>query len=348
MFPFHTAHIYSFLLLLIFTSSCYGQNKTHLPKDSIIITNIDSESTITCSLQDKEGNRWFGTFGDGVFHFDGETFANITQKEGLCNDSIISILEDTLDNLWFGTSDGLCRYDGKTFTHVPIPWYDDGDMESNSNHVVCMLLDKKGNIWLGTWGGGAYRYDGKSFSSFLENAGWIYDNGRHYNHISSILEDTLGNIWFTSLSHGGVSRYDGKGITHYTPKDGLSDDMILSSHQDRAGNIWFGARDSGLYRYSTTSGRFINYTVADGLIDNCVSDIHEDKLGKLWLVGGRGGECYYDGETFTSFSPQESEKVNIIRILLVDRTGNIWFGGSSGKLWCYDGKRLIDFAQKIN
>jgi len=371
LFCFYGMQIYSILLLIFFTTSCYGQNQTHLPKDSVstskttftdqpktkvntgvTTTYLDGESPITCSLQDKEGNLWFGTFGDGVFRYDGETFTNITQKEGLCNNHIISILEDTSGNLWFGTTDGLCYYDGKTFTHVPIPSYGDGDMGSNSNHVVCLLQDRNGNIWLGTWGGGAYRYDGKSFSSFLANAGKIYDDGRHHNHINSIMEDTLGNIWFTSMSHGGVSRYDGKTFTHFTLKDGLSDDMVISSFQDRAGNIWLGTRDNGLCRYDAASGRFTNYTEADGLIDNCVSGIHEDKSGKLWLVGGRVGECYYDGKTFTPFPSKENKNLNINRILLEDKAGYLWFSGKTngknGSLWRYDGKTLTAFTQKAH
>lgn len=360
-------HIHFFLLLLIFTSSCNGQDQLSLPKDSIStpktiftdqpktktntgFTTIypDGEAPITCGLQDKEGILWFGTSGKGVFRYDGETFTNITQKEGLCNNHIISILEDTSGNIWFGTREGLCSYDGKIFTHIPVPRVDDEGFESNSNHVLCMLQDKKGNIWLGTMGGGAYRYNGKSFTRFFAKSGWIYDNGRQHNTIQSIIEDTAGNIWFTSMSHGGVGRYDGATLTQFTQKDGLSDDQVISSYQDRAGNIWFGTRDNGLCHYVDTSGRFITYTEKDGLIDKCVSDIHEDKSGKLWLIGGRGGECYYDGENFTPFPSKESKELNIIRILLEDKAGNLWFGAKKGKLWRYDGKTLTDFTKKTH
>lgn len=356
MFQSYIAQIYFILLIIISSPSCNGQNQASIQKDSTgqPKTNLTEkqknawdEAPVTCGLQDKEGNLWFGTWGGGAYRYDGESFTQFLVKDGLCNNRIRSILEDKNGDLWLGTADGLCIYDGNIFTHVPIPLYDDGNIGSNSNHVVCILQDKKENIWFGTWGGGAYCYDGKSFSSFLANAGSIYDDGRHHNHISSIMEDKLGNIWLTSLSHGGVSRYDGKTFTHFTQKDGLSDDMIVSSHQDRAGNLWFGTRDKGLCRYDFTFGGFTNYTEADGLIDNCVSSIHEDKSGKLWLIGGRSGECYYDGKTFTSFVPKESNNLDIIRILLEDKEGCLWFSGKTNdgnrSLCCYDGKTLNYF-----
>lgn len=76
-------------------------------------------------IQDKTGDLWFGTeAGDeskretegGVWVFNGTSFKNFSKKDGLSHNAVWSILEDRSGKLWFGTRNGLCRYDGKTFT----------------------------------------------------------------------------------------------------------------------------------------------------------------------------------------------------------------------------------------
>jgi ligand-binding sensor domain-containing protein len=68
-------------------------------------------------LQDKDGNYWFGTNGEGVFRYDGKTLVQFTDKDGLANDQVQTIQEDKLGNIWFGTSlYGVSRYDGRAFT----------------------------------------------------------------------------------------------------------------------------------------------------------------------------------------------------------------------------------------
>jgi ligand-binding sensor domain-containing protein len=68
-------------------------------------------------LEDKSGNLWFGTYGGGVNKYDGKSFTHYTDKEGLSNNIVLSILEDKNGNLWFGTNGGgASKFDGKSFT----------------------------------------------------------------------------------------------------------------------------------------------------------------------------------------------------------------------------------------
>lgn len=71
-----------------------------------------------------------------------------------------------------------------------------------------------------------------------------------------ILADKAGNIWFSGNEHdngyggnGGVWCYDGKVFKNFTTKDGMGDYGVWCIIEDRAGNIWFGTRNVGLYRY---------------------------------------------------------------------------------------------------
>jgi len=84
---------------------------------------------VSMKLQDKDGNLWFGTDGDGAYKFDGKSFTHYTTKDGLCSNNVTSIKEDQQGRIWFAcmqsyqpimTGDGgVCRYDGKSFTRFP-------------------------------------------------------------------------------------------------------------------------------------------------------------------------------------------------------------------------------------
>jgi ligand-binding sensor domain-containing protein len=117
--------------------------------------------------EDKKGNLWFGGRSHGNFYYDGKTFTNFTEKDGIGN----SILADKSGNVWFTgeesnnnieSKEGIWRYDGKTFTNFTTK---DG---IGKYFVHCMMEDREGNIWIGTRNTGLYKYDGKTFTSFSE------------------------------------------------------------------------------------------------------------------------------------------------------------------------------------
>jgi ligand-binding sensor domain-containing protein len=347
---------YQMLILALFIYSCNSKIQQDTKQVPNVITaeqklkpkieiNYSSGDVVTDGLQDRSGNLWFGTSRHGVYRYDGKSFTNFTDTDGLCNDGVFSILEDKNGLLWFGTSDGLCTYDGQNFSHIPIP----NNGNEGSKTVLEILEDKEGNIWIGTWGNGAYRYDGKNFKGFLQETGRKNpDNGLYNNAIRNIIQDRAGNIWFSSLTHGGITRYDGETFINYTEQDGLCDDMVFTSFEDSKGKIWIGVIEDGdLCSYDGTS--FKHYTKEDGICFNMVSCFHEDKSGKLWFGSEtENGLCTFDGERFASFSVKGSDQIPSVRFILEDKKGHLWIGGRHGSLWRYDGSLLEDFTQKKN
>ena len=89
--------------------------------------------------------------------------------------------------------------------------YLDVEQGMNSSYVNCMLRDKTGNLWFGTYGGGVSKYDGASFTHFTEK------EGLSNNTVLSIIEDKTGNLWF-GTDGGGLSKYDVESFTHFTEK----------------------------------------------------------------------------------------------------------------------------------
>ncbi|MFH2037353.1 MAG: SpoIIE family protein phosphatase [Candidatus Zixiibacteriota bacterium] len=94
-----------------------------------------------------------------------ENFSSFSKLQGLKHDVIRCMIQDRSGNLWFGTSGGVSKYDGKTFTHFT-------EKEGLSNNIVLSILeDRSGNLWFGTSGGGVSKYDGKTFTHFTEKEG---------------------------------------------------------------------------------------------------------------------------------------------------------------------------------
>ena len=98
--------------------------------------------------------------------------------------------------------------------------------------------DKKGNIWMGTYGDGLIKYNpetagGKDFTFFTE------DDGLSSGIITSITQDRNGNMWMAT-DGGGACKYDGNSFTQYSEESGLTSNSLNAVLEDKSGNIWFG------------------------------------------------------------------------------------------------------------
>ncbi|MFN8346324.1 MAG: two-component regulator propeller domain-containing protein [Spirosomataceae bacterium] len=260
--------------------------------------------------EDKKGNIWFGT-DKGVSRFDGKFFTYIPIS--MVNTNYIdhfnnkpattvfvnSILEDKNGKFWFGAENGIYCYDGKTFTR-----FIDNTTIINPNKfdpklVLCMIEDKKGNIWFTTRSEGIYRFDGSTIVNFRPN---------NENWFRGLLEDKDGNIWI-GRRYKGVCRYDGKTFTNVL-QNGLFDSCtVIEIRQDKAGNIWFATEagdeskretEGGVWRYDGKI--FQNISKKDDLRHHGTWCVLEDNAGNFWIGTRATGLYRYDGKAFTCFS----------------------------------------------
>jgi ligand-binding sensor domain-containing protein/signal transduction histidine kinase len=207
------------------------------------------------------------------------------------------------------------------------------------DNIFFSMLDKRGNIWFGTIGGGVSRYDGKSFTNFTSAQGLAN------NSVTSIAEDKSGNLWF-GTEGGGVSRYDGKSFTNYTSAQGLANNNVHSIAEDKSGNLWFGTFGGGVSRLSRDGKSFTNLTTIQGLANNNVASMAEDKSGNLW-IGTRGGgvsRLSQDGKSFTNFTTAQGLANNNVYSIAEDKSGDLWFGTFGGGVSHYDGKSFTNFT----
>ncbi len=375
----------TFLIYLLGTLNfCYGQEKFKLDKHSrqkqkinttkqlqIIKTQGVNSGNIDCMLQDKNGNIWFGTGGEGVYRFDGKGFTNFTKKDGLSANYINAMVEDSEGNILFGTVRGICVYNGKTFTTLT------ASSDVSKNAITSILVDKKRNIWFGTWDNGVYRYDGKSFKNFLNKDDYKFNLGVHNQLIMDIFQDKNENIWFSSWNGGGVWQYNGKTFKNYLPSsnyyktkadertmnnaaqefisdlehkkeyaktsENITDDMIFSISEDNLGNIWFATRRHGACKFDGKI--FTSFRENEGFVSYGISSILQDKKGTIWLGTDKNGLYSFDGKTFKNFTEKDGLTYISIRSALADKSGNIWLGTRGFGLSRYDGKKFTTFSE---
>lgn len=374
--------IYTLLLLSAFLGSCKGQVKTSpSPDDSMKVPvtipvgqakMVRSQNkdfgNVGCEIQDRAGNIWFCTGGQGVYRYDGRLFTNFTVKDGLNDDNVSAIIEDKAGNILFATNKGICKYDGRSFSR-----YSD-NAELNTMSVSCLLEDREGNLWMGTLFEGVYRYDGKTLANFLNNNDRKFHLGNPYQTILHILQDKSGDLWFSSWNGGGAWRYDGRSFTEYLPSDlyyqrnedqrtgikktipkesaiynkslpidSINDDMIFSISEDKAGNIWFATRNHGACRYDGKT--FFPIGEHESFYSGGVYDILEDRKGNIWLATNKYGVWHYDGKTFKNYTTKDGLVNDSVFSILEDKAGNLWFGTRAFGLSRYDGHRFTTFSE---
>jgi ligand-binding sensor domain-containing protein len=165
---------------------------------------VTSARLVRAIMEDSKGRMWFGSNG-GAHIYDGDSLTNISEKDGLCHDSVNAILEDKGGNIWFATHDnGVCRFDGTSFTHFT------GEHGVVGTEVWSLYEDRSGDIWFPVENSGVYRFDGESFANFQEQQGLTT------NAIQSIYEDREGRIWLGGWK--GLFRYDGSSMVRVGTK----------------------------------------------------------------------------------------------------------------------------------
>lgn len=296
-----------------------------------------NSNIVQCIMEDFKGNIWVGT-KEGVCRFDGKKFIDFAlpwtrtpimspffrqaapQKGCLPpqNKTVLSMLQDKMGNIWFGTQDeGVFQYNGKTFNHF---LQNEGPLSSDGFHhiaIYSIYQEKAGNIWFGS-----YRYDGKSFKNFPQEENTtkssdfvvksykdMLEQKSIYSSANIVLEDKKGNLWFSHSCRYGVTKYDSKTIVNFTDKDGFCDNIIKTMVADKEGNIWIGGVRKD----------------AKGIKEGCIS--------------------IYDGKNFKAFSTEKLSN-SAIESLFVDKDNNIWIGTREVGLYRYDGKTLTAFTEK--
>ena len=261
--------------------------------------------------------------------------------------------------MWFGTANGLFRYDGydfKIFKYNP-----DDEKSLSFNAVISIYEDKSGTLWIGTEGGGLNKYD-RETEHFTRYAHDAYNpNSLGNNVVGSILEDRSGNLWIGTF--GGLNKLiSSDSVTsfiHYkndpNKPTSLSSDIVGQICEDKSGNLWiatgYGLDKLSLSEIKKSSPSFIHYKHnpddPKSLSHNAVFSVHEDKSGTLWIgtIGGGinkliPGDPNESTPSFIHYlnNPGDPTSLssNSVWSIFEDSAGDLWFGTLGGGLNKFD------------
>ena len=289
-------------------------------KSFVYFTSNDglTDNQIRSIQEDKEGVIWFST-PKGVSSYDGTRIKNRTNADIEASQSILPMQSnDPLpgewmksdNDLWFeaGIKEGVYRFDGQKLSYLAFPPRKVLSLHDNLFAVTGISEGKDNMIWLGTYAG-VFGYNGSEFT-IINDETLGFDRDIAPLHIRSILEDSKGRLWIGNNGIGVLLK-QGESIINFSeeknlihPASGRRGDKsppgtlehVFTIAEDGQGNIWFGDRDAGIWKYNGEN--MVNYTVKEGLTNDCALSIYEDNNGILWFGMADGDLYQFNGKTF--------------------------------------------------
>lgn len=285
-------------------------------------------------------------------------FEHLSTEAGLSQSNVLCILQDSRGFMWFGTRDGLNKYDGHKFT-VYKNNAEDENTPSN-DEIMDLKEDSDGNLWIATYGGGLNMFDWKKekFTRYRHTA--TDSSGIPTDYLHSLYIDHEGSIW-VGTSRAGLSMYDKKTNKFTTYQHEPADPNTISGNsitgiiEDDNDNLWVGTINEGINLFDKKSKifrRFFDQKNTNTPVPMQVETLYMDRKGQLWIPT-REGLYLYDRkhEKFRHFKnePANPNSIggNVVLSIEEDDTGIFWIGTENGGLSLYnqDTEIFVNYKQ---
>ena len=258
------------------------------------------------------------------------SFDFYSQEQGLSNNQIHCILQDKKGFMWFGTSQGVCRFDGYRFTVFKNNPEDSSSLIGNLVRVI--YEDRKGQIWIGTENGGLNKFnrDKENFEHLF--AGKDQPVFRDVS-VTSIIEDREGFLWVGTETQ--LYRIENeKTLTEVKPSNppGFSA-YFRVLHIDGTGRMWVGT-NNGLFVYDPKTNLSCKVVFPQGYSsDQEIWEIVSDEEGTVWVGTYASGMFTVDPSSLKSHHmviDPNNDRSNTVRAISKDRNGKYWIGTRGG------------------
>ncbi|MEP6885420.1 MAG: two-component regulator propeller domain-containing protein [Gammaproteobacteria bacterium] len=267
---------------------------------------------------------------------------HLGSEDGLPQGTVYASLQDSTGFMWFGTEDGLVRYDGNEIHRYAFdPTIRDG---LPNNFVFQIVEDRRGDLWVAMKGGGVAHWHRATdtFTTYAHVAGEVKSLAS--DQVRTIIVDPENRLWIGTLD-AGIDILDPRSghITHLRHQAGrpesLIDDQVYSLLQDRRGEVWVGT-NGGIDRWTFGSEGLRRSTYLRGsaslLAGQDVQQIVDGNDGTLWAATFDTGVYHLDYSGLTlrnirhSGDSDRSLSSNEVHALLDDHEGNLWIGTAAG------------------
>lgn len=321
---------------------------------------------------DRDGALWVGS-AEGIYRrpAGADTFEHVVATSS----TVRAIVGDSAGSLW--ATDPL-----RTLTAVSVagserarPTYRGLDLRGSPGQgfgaASDVLLDRRGNMWVATFGQGLLRARRRGHS-YEAPEQITRREGLAANSVRALFEDREGNIWIgtaggltrlsekrmTSIAEGetvsalaatsdgsvwvgtnsALIRLSDGGQRRYTASDGLPGATIRSLHAERDGTLWV-ATNRGLARL--VGGRFVPVHLPEGTLLQRTTSMTTDREGALWLSDLDDGLFRFAEDMLTNV---DAPGVQRPMTVYSDRAGRVWIGQLSGDLAVYENSRLAFYS----
>jgi ligand-binding sensor domain-containing protein/signal transduction histidine kinase len=336
-----------------------------------------AEDAVKVACEDPQGNLIVGTggpSGQGVFWFDDHGNAvQISTKEGLSNDSVLSLDADAAGSLWVGLDGGgLNRVKRRIFRPLEqtvgsvtqslcpdqqgglwisaksrdFSYWKDGALHPVGSvpgpmsllNPTAVLVDHDQRVWAATQpalGSGLFRLEGGLFRPAPAISS---------PPVSALFEDHAGVLWLGTPD--GLGQWNGTQWRLFTTNDGLAANIVHAIAEDHAGNLWIGTEGGGL-NCRQLDGHFTTLRKSAGFPSDNISALYADGQDVLWIgTFGNGLIRWRDGQ-WTHYTTQDGLIGNSIDYLIEDGDGFLWIGSNAGLMRARK-KDLNDFVSATN
>lgn len=256
-------------------------------------------------------------------------FSNLSVKDGLSQLHVTCIYQDKLGYMWFGTRNGLNKFNGNSFE---IFWnHADDEQSISSNTIACIIEDAEGNLWIGTENGlNKLDKKRKGFKRYyLANEADSVNN-----KILSLHIDADGVLWVGTLS----------GLFIYEPEsDSLKSvyirelaDNSVSAILEKDNHLYLASSKNGLLIYDRQKKRIVRSYQTNSktlpVISNYIKDIYIDKKDNIWLGTYKDGVCVikHDLSEVVQYNTSNGLSNNSIRCIKESPSGEMWVGTFDG------------------
>jgi len=232
-------------------------------------------------MEDKEGNTWFASFGQGAMMYDNDKFVSYDESNGITGTQILALYFDKNDIFYVATDEGLSQFkkEGSGIRRLNLFNSKNGLNDAGANTLEKFNGDQ---IWVGT-NNGINILKNSKLSNFSGN------NKLGNNKISTLMADSHKNMWIGTS--GGYGKFSGDNLNFMNQDEGLINDEIQTILEDKKGRIWMGTM-GGLVRL--TGVTYSDFNAEDGLSSLKVYSLAEDPSGNIWIGTFGGGIFKFD------------------------------------------------------
>jgi len=270
-------------------------------------------------------------------------FETISLEDGLSQSTVFCILQDSQGFMWFGTEDGLNKYDGYNFTVFKNNPEDPNSL--GGKWIQTILEDDMGRLWIGTNEGGLNRFD-RNLGHFIRYQNDPGDpDSLSDDDVTAIYQDSEGVLWI-GTDGGGLDRFDQENerFIHFPhdPDDpnSLSSNEVTAIYKDQEGVLWIGTNDGVLNRFDTDNEQWMHYgsdsNGSHNIGHHSITALFEDQSGMLWIGSGGAGLDRFNPDTegiiHYQHDPNDQKSLSNDKIeeIFQDKDGMLWIGTHGG------------------